>query len=52
MGRTQRNDRHDRADKLAEAHDRLAAAVEALVTGDDSAELPDHGGQAPRLRNW
>jgi antirestriction protein ArdC len=32
MGRTQRN---DRTDKLAEAHDRLAAAVEALVTGDD-----------------
>jgi antirestriction protein ArdC len=32
MGRTQRN---GRTDKLAEAHDRLAAAVEALVTGDD-----------------
>ena len=26
---------HDRTDKLAEAHDRLAHAVEALVSGDD-----------------
>jgi antirestriction protein ArdC len=26
---------HDRSDKLAEAHDRLAQAVEALVSGDD-----------------
>jgi antirestriction protein ArdC len=30
-----RAQRHDRTDKLAEAHDRLAQAVEALVTGDD-----------------
>ncbi|HEX3539386.1 MAG TPA: ArdC family protein [Acidimicrobiales bacterium] len=35
MGRTQRNDHSDRTDKLAEAHDRLAAAVEALVSGED-----------------
>lgn len=35
MGRTQHTNRSDRTDKLAEAHDRLAAAVEALVSGDD-----------------
>lgn len=35
MGRTQRNDRTDRSDKLAEAHERLTAAVESLVSGHD-----------------
>lgn len=35
MGRTQHSNRSGRTDKLAEAHDRLAAAVEALVSGDD-----------------
>ena len=36
---------HDRTDKLAEAHDRLAQAVEALVSSDDWQAFPP---QPPR----
>jgi hypothetical protein len=35
MSHTQRNNGRRRSDKLADVHDRLVAAVEALVSGDD-----------------